>query len=171
MYTIFSIADDMYVYSVNRDGSMSLSMHQPKEFKTKKQAENAVKRMKKAYGNRQFRLEFTRKEGVYKKFTYNQLLKKARKLFDNVSGYSAFCASIETREYIAKHIDECVDVNRNPKAKKVREWDEYQKYAPLTRSEYEARKKAIRKRCRDDLAALDNEWETRGKGNPNFHKI
>ena len=84
MYTIFSIADDMYVDSVDRDGSMCLSM-QPKEFKTKKQADNAVKRMKKAYGNLQFRLEFTRKEGVYKKFTYNQLLKKASKMFSNIA--------------------------------------------------------------------------------------
>ena len=171
MYTIFSIADDMYVYSVNRDGSMSLSMHQPKEFKTKKQAENAVKRMKKAYGNRPFRLDFTRKEPVYKKFTYNQLLKQASKMFSDIAEHSAFCAAFDTREYIAKHIDECVDANSNPKAKKVREWDEYKKYAPLKRSEYEARKKAIRKRCRDDLAALDKEWETRGKGNPSFHKI
>lgn len=170
MYTIFSIADDMYVDTVHRDGTMCLSMD-PQEFKTKKQAENAVKRMHKVYGNRQFRLEFTRKEPVYKKLTYNQLLKKARKMYDDIAVNSPFCAECDTRDYIAQHIDECVDANSNPKAKKVREWDEYQKYAPLKRSEYEAKKKAIRKRCRDALAALDKEWETRGKGNPNFHKI
>ena len=170
MYTIFSIADDMYVDTVHRDGTMCLSWH-PQEFKTKKQAENAVKRMHKTYGNRPFRLEFTRKEPVYKKFTYNQLLKKARKMYSDIAVNSPFCAECDTRDYIAQHIDECVDVNRNPKAMKVREWDEYKKYAPLKRSEYESRKKAIRKRCRDALAALDKEWETRGKGNPNFHKI
>lgn len=170
MYTIFSIADDMYVHKVHRDGSMCLSMD-PQEFKTKKLAENAIKRMQKAYGNRPFRLEFTRKVAVYKKLTYNQLLKNAEKIYSDISRHSTFCARFETRDYIAQHIDECVDANRNPMAKKVREWDEYQKYAPLKRSEYEARKKTIRKRCRDDLAALENEWMTKGNGNPNFHKI
>lgn len=170
MYTIFSITDDMYVDSVDRDGTMCLSIH-PQEFKTKKQAENAVKRMHKVYGDRKFCLEFTRKEPVYKKLTYNQLLKKARKMFDDIAVNSPFCAECDTRDYIAQHIDECVDANRNPKAKKVREWEEYRKYAPLKRSEYEARKKAIRKRCREALAELDKEWETRGKGNPNFHKM
>mgnify|MGYP003482872939 FL=1 len=170
MYTILSIADDMYVDTVHRDGSMCLSMH-PQEFKTKKLAENAIKRIRKAYGNRPFRLEFTRKEGVYKKLTYNQLLKKANKIYSNMSVHSSFCAEFEARDYIAQHIDECVDANRNPKAKKVRAWYEYHKYAPLKRSEYEARKKAIRKRCRNALAALENEWATKGKGNPNFHKI
>ncbi len=82
-----------------------------------------------------------------------------------------FSAECDVRKFIASKIDECVDANTNKKALKVREWDEYQPYAPMKRKDYEERKRQLKKQLKEDLAELETEWNTRGKNNPNFHKI
>jgi site-specific DNA-cytosine methylase len=95
-------------------------------------------------------------------------------LFDGISGGQIALKElgIEPDEYLASEIDECVDVECNKKALEVREWDEYKKkYAPMKRADYEARKKDIKEWYKKSLADLEKEWNTRGKRNPNFHKV
>ena len=105
-------------------------------------------------------------------FTYKVLMEEARKMYKRIAVDSEFCAHFDTREFIASKIDECVDVERNKKALAVREWDEYkEKYAPMTKAEYESQKKWIKEQCKQQLAELEKDWNTRGKNNPNFHKV
>lgn len=47
----------------------------------------------------------------------------------------------------------------------------YIKPVPMNRKEYEKRKRRLKKQFTEALAELENEWNTRGKNNPNFHKI
>ncbi len=56
-------------------------------------------------------------------FTYKVLREQADKMFKRIAVDSEFCAHCDTRDFIAKNIDRCVDVERNKKAQKVREWD------------------------------------------------
>ena len=104
-------------------------------------------------------------------FTYKVLMEQAEKMHRRIAVNSSFCAHFETRDFIASKIDECVDVERNKKALAVREWDEYKKYAPMKKEEYDRRKSEIKSMYKQMLADLDKEWNTRGKANPNFHKI
>lgn len=104
-------------------------------------------------------------------FTYKVLLEQANKVYRRIAVHSPLCAHFETRDFIASKIDECVDVERNKKALKVREWDEYKKYAPMKKGEYESQKKLIKEQCKEQLAELEKEWNTRGRNNPNFHKV
>lgn len=172
MYKIFSKRDDMFVTQYDKkDGTIGLSFD-PLYFPTKKQVNSAVKRIIEEYGNRDnWKIVFERKSPVYKKFTYNQLMKDAQAMYNRIAVHSPFCAECDVRDYIASKIDSCVDANRNPKAKKVRTWDEYAKYAPMKRADYESRKKWIEENYKNSLVELEHEWKTRGKGNPDFHKI
>ena len=104
-------------------------------------------------------------------FTYKVLMEQADKMHRRIAVHSSFCAMADVRDFIASKIDECVDVERNKKALKVREWDEYKKYAPMKKEEYDRRKSEIESMYKQMLADLDKEWNTRGKANPNFHKI
>ena len=104
-------------------------------------------------------------------FTYKVLMEEAEEMRKRIAVNSPFCAHFDTRNFIAKNVDRCVDVERNKKALAVREWDEYKKYAPMTKAEYESQKKWIKEQCKEQLAKLEKEWNTRGKENPNFHKI
>jgi hypothetical protein len=120
----------------------------------------------------------TEREVVYEKpvpknrpFTYKVLMEQAEERYKSMAVDSPFCAECELRDFIASKIDECVDANTNKKALKVREWEEYQPYAPMKRKDYEERKRQLKKQLKADLAELEKEWNTRGKHNPNFHKI
>jgi len=104
-------------------------------------------------------------------FTYKVLMEQAEKRYKSMAVDSPFCAECELRDFIASKIDECVDANTNKKALKVREWEEYQPYAPMKRKDYEERKRQLKKQLKEDLSELEKEWNTRGKRNPNFHKV
>jgi len=104
-------------------------------------------------------------------FTYKVLMEEAKKMYKRIAVVSEFCAHFDTKDYIASRIDECVDVERNKKALEVREWDEYKKFAPMKKADYESQKKWIKEQCKKQLAELEKDWNTRGKNNPNFHKI
>ncbi len=105
-------------------------------------------------------------------FTYKVLMEQADKMHRRIAVHSPLCAVADVRNFIASKVDECVDVERNKEALKVREWDEYKKkYAPMTKEEYDRRKSEIKSMYKKMLADLDTEWNTKGKNSPNFHKI
>lgn len=104
-------------------------------------------------------------------FTYKVLMEEAEEMYKRIAVHSNILAPFETRDFIAKNVDRCVDVERNKKALAVREWDEYKKYAPMKKSEYRNRLKALKAQFDASLAELKREYNTRGKSNKNFHKI
>lgn len=105
-------------------------------------------------------------------FTFKVLMEQADKMHRRIAVHSPLCAVVDVRNFIASKVDECVDVERNKEALKVREWNEYkEKYAPMKKKEYESQKRLIKQQCKEQLAELEKEWNTRGKNSPNFHKV
>ncbi len=49
--------------------------------------------------------------------------------------------------------------------------DEYKKYAPMKKADYETAKRDLKEEFDKKLADLEEDWNTRGKLNPNFHKV
>lgn len=104
-------------------------------------------------------------------FTYRVLMEQADKMYKRIAVHSPFCAECDVRDFIAKNVDRCVDVERNKKALAVREWSEYKKYAPMKKADYDSQKKWIKEQYKKQLKLLETKWNTQGKNNPNFHKI
>lgn len=101
--------------------------------------------------------------------TYKELMTEAEAYYRKIAAHSPFCAQYEAREYIASKIDLCEDRNEHLN---VLEWKEYkEKYAPMTKAEYERRKKYLEERYQKDLKDLENEYEEKGKNSPDYHKI
>ena len=167
-YLLKYIGYDMYIGKVERNCyHANASEDDAQRFRTRKSAVNFMSTHHKG------ELEVIYEKPVPKNrpFTYKVLMEQAEKMHKRIAVHSPFCAHFETRDFIASKIDECVDVERNKEAKKVREWDEYKKYAPMKKADYESQKKWIKEQCKEQLAELEKEWNTSGKNNPNFHKV
>jgi len=103
-----------------------------------------------------------------KTLTYSQLMADAKALYREPMMEAPFAAICEAREYIASHIDECVDRDQHLN---VLEWDEYKQFKPMTKKEYEDAKKYAKKRYEDELKDIEKEWKEKGKHSPDYHKV
>lgn len=101
--------------------------------------------------------------------TYKELMTEAEAYYRKIAAHSPFCAQYEAREYIASKIDLCEDRNEHLE---VLEWKEYkEKYAPMTKAEYERRKNVLLEQYQNGLKRLEEEYENKGKNSPDYHKI
>ena len=101
--------------------------------------------------------------------TYKELMTEAEAYYRKIAQNSPFCAMFEAREYIASKIDLCEDRNEHLD---VLEWKEYkEKYAPMTKAEYERRKNVLLEQYQNGLKRLEEEYEDKGKNSPDYHKI
>lgn len=101
--------------------------------------------------------------------TYKELMREAEAYYRKIAAHSPFCAGFEDREYIASKIDLCEDRNDHLD---VLEWKEYkEKYAPMTKAEYERRKTSLFEGYQNSLERLEDEYENKGKNSPDYHKI
>lgn len=167
-YLLKYIGYDMYIGKVERSCyHANASEEDAQRFRTRKSA----LKFKATHHSDELEVVYIKPVPKNRPFTYKVLMEEANKMYKRIAQHSPFCAECDVREYIASKIDECVDANTNKKALKVREWEEYQQYAPMKRKEYDERKRQLKKQLKEDLAELENEWNTRGKKNPNFHKI
>ena len=103
-----------------------------------------------------------------KTLTYRQLMADAEARYREPMMEAPFAAICEAREYIASHIDECVDRDQHLD---VLKWDEYKQFKPMTKKEYENAKKYAKKRYEDDLKEIEKEWKEKGKYSPDYHKV
>jgi hypothetical protein len=167
-YLLKYIGYDMYIGKVERNCyHANASEDDAHRFRTRK---SAVKFMS-THHKGELEVIYEKPVPKNRPFTYKMLMEQAEKRYKSMAVDSPFCAECDLRDFIASKIDECVDANTNKKALKVREWDEYQPYAPMKRKDYEERKRQLKKQLKEDLADLEKEWNTRGKNNPNFHKV
>lgn len=166
---------DIYIGHIefNKNGTVSCySVNSDEEHAYKFRTAKAAEKFRKDYDQTDYDVVYIKPVPKNRPFTYKVLMEEAEKRCKRIAVNSEFCAHCNTRDFIASKIDECVDVERNKKALKVREWDEYKKkYAPMKKAEYESQKKRIKEQCKVQLAELEKEWNTRGKNNPNFHKV
>lgn len=101
--------------------------------------------------------------------TYEEVLAEAEQLYKKVAEYSPFVAMFKCRAFIASKIDLCSDRNEHLD---VLKWDEYKEnYAPMTRKEYEDKLCLAKESYNKRLAAIEKEWQERGKNSPDYHKI
>lgn len=166
---------DIYIGDIefDEDGSVSCySVNSDEEDAYKFRTAKAAEKFRQDYDQTDYYVVYIKPVPKNRPFTYRVLMSEAKKMYSHLAIQSPLCAQSGTRNFIASKIDECVDANTNKKALKVREWEEYKKkYAPMKKAEYESQKKRIKERCKKQLAELEKEWNTRGKNNPNFHKI
>ena len=101
--------------------------------------------------------------------TYQNLIKEAERIYHETSINSPLCAFFDAREYIASKIDECIDRDEHMD---VLEWDEYKnKYAPMSRAEYNLKKDAAKRCYEEELRKIGRMWQERGRKSPDWHKI
>lgn len=100
---------------------------------------------------------------------YNDLLKEAKKVYDDVAKNSPFVAGLEARKVIASKIDLCTDRNEHLD---VLEWEEYKEnYAPMTKKEYENKMKAAKENYEATVLRIEKEYKEKGVNSPDYHKV
>ena len=173
-YVLKDESYDSYIGEIefDEDGTVGCySINSDEEHAHKFRTAKAAEKFRKDDGLTKYEVVYIKPVPKNRPFTYKVLMEEAEEMYKSIAPHSAFCAECDVRDFIASKIDECVDANTIKKALKVREWDEYKPYAPMKRKDYEERKRQLKKQLKEDLAELENEWNTKGKNNPNFHKI
>lgn len=100
---------------------------------------------------------------------YNDLLKEAKKVYDDVAKNSPFVAQFEARKVIASKIDLCTDRNEHLD---VLEWKEYKEnYAPMTKKEYESKMKTAKENYEATVLRIEKEYKEKGVNSPDYHKV